>query len=122
MTLAEFRTLYPEFAAIDDAVVQRYLDMFECQFGTDYGCMTDELQGLFVAHRLTIWQKTSSGASGPQLVTTNRRVGDVSIGGYVAGGGDGSYGDYSSTAYGIQFWENIKLYGGGPMMADSVYG
>ena len=122
MTIDEFRTLYPEFATIDDPVVQRFLDVFVCQFGTEYGCMTDELQALFVAHRLTLWQKTSSGASGPQLVTTNRSVGDVSVSGYVAGGGDGSHGDYSSTAYGIQFWESIKLYGGGPVMAGSVYG
>ena len=115
MTIEEFLTLYPKFSDIDDAVIQRYLDMFICQFGDNYGCMTNELQGLFTAHRLTVWKKTNSGATDPQLIVTNKRVGDVSVSGYVTG--DTSYGDYASTTYGGQFWENIRMHGGGPIMA-----
>ena len=122
MTLAEFRAFYPEFSTIDDIVVQRYLDLFICQFGDQYGCMTDELQGLFVAHRLTIWKRTNAGSSSAVVTVTSKSVGDESLGGYVAGGGEGGYGDYSSTAYGIQFWNNIKLYGGGGLMAEAYQG
>lgn len=121
MTLAEFRAYYPEFNSVDDIVVQRYLDLFECQFsGVDFGCMEDELQGLFVAHRLKVWQKTSVGKSDPTLVKTSKTVGSVSTSGFVAGTeSDGGYGDYSASAYGIQFWNNIKLYGAGGFMAEA---
>ena len=119
MTLSEFRAFYPEFNAIDDVVVQRYLDLFTCQFGDQYGCMTDELQGLFVAHRLTVWKRTNSGSAAAIVTATSKSVGDESLSGYVAGGGDGGYGDYASTAYGVQFWNNIKLYGGGGFMAEA---
>ena len=122
MTLAEFRAFYPEFSGVDDIVVQRYLDLFICQFGEQYGCMTGELQGLFVAHRLTIWKRTNSGSAGAVVTTTSKSVGDESLSGYVAGGGDGGYGDYSATAYGIQFWNNIKLYGSGGFMAEAYQG
>lgn len=118
MTLAEFRIYYPEFANIDDMIVQRYLDLFLCQFTGDYGCMTDELQGLFVAHRLAIWSRTSGGSVGAVVTATSKTVRDESLSGYVAGAQDGDYGDYGSTAYGIQFWNNIKLYGSGGFMAE----
>ena len=118
MTLAEFRAYYPQFDSIDDLVVQRYLDLFECQFIGDYGCMHSELQGLFVAHRLSIWQRTSSGSVGPIVVTTSKSVGDESQGGFVAGASDGGYGDYSATAFGVQFWNTIMLYGAGGLMAE----
>ena len=117
MTIEEFRTFYPEFATVNDSVIQRYLDRFVCQFGADYGCDTDELQGLYTAHRVAIWQKTSSGANGPQLITTSRRVGDVAVSGEIVGFGDNSYGDYAVTSYGAQFWADIQMYGGGPIMA-----
>ncbi len=119
MTLIEFRAFYPEFSAVDDLVVQRYLDLFICQFTGDYGCMTNELQGLFVAHRLSIWQRTNKGSAGAVVTATSKSVRDESLSGYVAGSNDGDYGDYGSTAYGIQFWNNIKLYGGGGFMAEA---
>lgn len=119
MTLAEFRAFYPEFSNIDDLVVQRYLDLFECQFTGDYGCMTDELQGLFTAHRLSIWSRTNAGSVGAVVTATSKTIRDESQSGYVAGSSEGDYGDYGSTAYGVQFWNNIKLYGGGGFMAEA---
>ena len=119
MTLEEFRAFYSEYDDVDDIVVQRYLDLFGCQFTLDFGCMSDELQGLFTAHRLAIWSRTNAGSAGAVVTTTSKSVGDESLGGFVAGvDPNSSYGDYASTAYGIQFWNNIKLYGGGGMMAE----
>jgi len=119
MTLAEFRIFYPQFSTIDDAVVNRYLELFLCQFVGDYDCMANELQGLFVAHRLTVWKRTSGGSDGAIVVATSKSVGDESQSGFVAGAQDGGYGDYAATAYGVQFWSTIMLYGGGGMMAEA---
>jgi hypothetical protein len=121
MTIAEFRVFYPQFDTIDDAVVQRYLDLFECQFTGDYDCMQDELQGLFTAHRLVMWQRTNAGSVGAVVVATSKSVGDESQSGFVAGAQDGGYGDYAATSFGVQFWTIILPYGSGGMMAESNY-
>ena len=117
MLIADFRTYYPQFDSIDDVIIQRYLDLFECQFTGDYDCMHDELQGLFVAHRVTIWSLGNKGFHAGAMVETSKSVGDESIGGEIAGASN-TYGDYSATSYGIQFWSTIRLYGAGPVMAQ----
>lgn len=118
MTLEEWKAQYPDIAA-DDPVIQRYLDLFKCMYAGDYGCMADYLQGLFAAHRVSMSQK----GGGPVLVTTSRSVGDVSVGGQVAGLGTvDSMGDYSGTRYGIEFWEMIMMFGSGPMVAGAYHG
>lgn len=118
MTLQEWKLQYPDIVA-DDPVTQRYLDLFKCMYAGDYGCMADYLQGLFVAHRVVMSQK----GAGPVLVTTSRSVGDVSVGGQVAGLGTGSsVGDYSGTRYGLEFIETIMLFGSGPMIAGAYCG
>lgn len=116
MDLATFKTQYPNISA-DDATIQRYLDLFLCQFTGDYGCMADHLQGLFTAHRLTVMSKGAS----PAMTVTSRRVGDVSTSGKVSGTDD-IYGDFGATSYGIEFWSTISIYGAGPMMTEPYYG
>lgn len=118
MDITLFRTYYPQFDTVDDAIIQRYLDLFDCQFTGDYDCMHDELQGLFVAHRVSIWQMGNKGFHGGALVETSKSVGDESVGGVIAGSENSTYGDYSATSYGIQFWSTIRLYGAGPKMAQ----
>jgi hypothetical protein len=119
MTVSEFRIFYPQFDSVDDAVVQRYLDLFECQFEGDYDCMADELQGLFTAHRLVMWQRTNAGSVGAVVVATSKSVGDESQSGFVAGGNENIPGDYAATSFGIQFWTTILPYGAGGMMAEA---
>ena len=116
--MEEWKAQYPDIAA-DDPVIQRYLDLFKCMFAGDYGCIADYLQGLFAAHRVVMSQK----GGGPVLVTTSRSVGDVSVGGQVAGmNAGGIMGDYAGTRYGLEFWETISLFGTGPIVAGVYVG
>ncbi|MGL4250957.1 MAG: DUF4054 domain-containing protein [Plesiomonas shigelloides] len=118
MTLDEWKAQYPDIA-VDDPVISRYLDLFKCMFQGDYGCMTEYLQGLFVAHRVTMAAK----GAGPVMVTTSRSVGDVSVSGEVAGlNRENIIGDYAGTRFGLEFWETISMYGDGIIMAQPYHG
>lgn len=118
MTLEEWKAQYPDIPD-DDPVIQRYLDLFSCMFSGNYGCMSDYLQGLFVAHRVAMSQK----GSGAVLVATSRSVGDVSVSGQLAGGNTGrEFGDYAGTRYGLEFMDAISMFGGGPMMSGAYVG
>lgn len=123
MTVDEFKAQYPDVAnGMTDAQIQMYLDLFKCQYTLDYGCMTEYLQGLFVAHRGTISKKKD----GPIIINITKRVGDVSVSGKTAGGSDesgyGVEGDFSATRYGVEFWQSILPFGAGAMMAQPYYG
>lgn len=117
MTPAEFKVLYPEFATVDDAVIQRYLDLFACLYQGDYGCSADYLLGLFVAHQVYVF--TVSPGSGPVQAVTSKSVGDVSVS-YGASSGAASAGDFASTKYGLEFSRLIGMFGMGPIMAQPV--
>lgn len=119
MTLAEFKAIYTKIT-LSDTQIQMYLDLFVCQYGEDDGdcCMYDHLQGLFTAHRCTVFQNASKGGGGaPTLTQTSKSVGDVSVSGHVSGANDSTFGDFGATAYGIEFINSIQLLGSGPMMA-----
>lgn len=113
MTPSEFKAIYTQFAANADADIQRQLDLFGCLYGDEYGCAQEHLEGLFVAHQLTVF--TSAG-SGPVQTVGNRSVGDVSVG-YLQSSGAASAGDFASTKYGLEFSRLIGMYGAGPMLA-----
>lgn len=112
MTLEEFRKAYPEFENVPSTTINTYLSLFLCRFTLDYGCMADHLQGLYVAHMSYL--KTSPGA-GPARLVGSRAVGDVSTS-YLYPSQSDSSGNYSATKYGVEFWETIRDFGGGPLM------
>jgi len=124
MTLTEFRTVYPEFAQVPDAVIQRYLDEFTVFYQADYGDYTDTLQGLYVAHWVTATYNLTTGLPKPGGVSmsiTSRTVGDVSMSGTLIGvGSDSTFWD--STIWGQKFQMYIGLFGAGPSLTGRNYG
>lgn len=111
MTLAEFRTLYPEFDSTVDAQVQAFLDLFLVIYQGDYGDLADHMQGLFAAHRLTIKGRGKAGATG---ALTGKSVGDASWS-YGSGGSDMAMStELGSTNYGLELAELL------PLFADSL--
>lgn len=123
MTLAEFRVIYPEFEKVPDAVVQRYLDEFLILYPMDYGTYQDTLQGLYVAHYLSIGFNLKTGGSkgGSQtFAVTSRSVGDVSMSGSLIGVDATS--PWDASLYGQKFKLIIMAFGAGPMLTGRSYG
>lgn len=113
MTPAEFKAIYTQFASETDADIKRQLDLFSCLYGDEYDCVQDHLEGLFVAHQLTVF---NAAGAGPVQTMTNRSVGDVSVG-YAQSSGAANAGDFASTKYGLEFDRLVRMYGAGPMLA-----
>ncbi len=115
MTLDEFKALYPDTGA-SDVVIQRYLNLFDCMYKGDYGCMADELQALFVAHRCYM----NALSPKPVMIQTGRRVGDVSLTSEPLQTDVAQ--DFGASRYGVEFWSVMELFGGGGMVAGSLDG
>lgn len=118
MTLEEFRLIYPQFAAVPDAVITYQLGVFSCLYQGDYGCSADYLAGLFVAHQVAV---STAAGSGPVQSVASKSVGDVSIS-YNKSGTADKAGDFSSTKFGQEFARLMGMFGMGPNMAGPVGG
>lgn len=112
MTADEFRTVYfTEFINVANSEIQVYLDLFVLLYGTNYYGVEYYLQGLYVAHRLTVQSQSQVSAAGTGGLgnvignTSSKKEGDVAVG-YASnapadhGSGDG---DCGATSYGIEF-------------------
>lgn len=110
MTLAEFRTLYPEFDSTADTVVQDFLDLFSKLYQGDYGDLADHMQGLYAAHRLTIKGRGKAGSTG---ALTGKSVGDASWS-YGSGPETSMSTELGATPYGAELAELL------PLFADSL--
>lgn len=122
MTLADFRAIYPEFIKVPDAVVQRYLDEFKIFYMLDYGDYADTLQGLYVAHYLTMGFNLKTGESkggSHSFAVTSRSVGDVSMSGSLIGVDATS--PWDATIYGQKFRLMISAFGAGPYLTGNYY-
>lgn len=118
MTPAEFKAKYPAFDSVSDDEIQNQIDLFGCLYQGDYGCSSDYLLGLFVAHQAYV----STAPGGGQVQTVgSRSVGDVSIS-YTASSGAAAAGDFASSKYGLEFSRLISLFGMGPIMAGAYCG
>ena len=115
MTPAEFKAKYPQFDSVSDAVIQAQIDLFGCLYQGDYGCSSEYLLGLFVAHQ--VYVATAPG-SGPVQAIASRSVGDVSIS-YNASSGAAAAGDFASSKYGLEFSRLMRMFGMGPIMAGA---
>lgn len=124
MTLSEFRQTYPEFSQVADAVIQRYLDEFLIFYRADYGDYSDTLQGLYVAHYLTLGYNLTTGQAKPGSVAmsiTSRSVGDVSMSGTLIGVGSDAT-QWDATLFGQKFKLLIGIFGAGPLLTGRSYG
>jgi len=118
MTLEEFRLVYPQFAAVTDAVITYQLGVFACLYQGDYGCSADYLAGLFVAHQVAV---ATTGGNGAAQSIASKAVGDVSIS-YSKSASADKLGDFSATKYGMEFARLMGMFGMGPIMAGAVSG
>jgi hypothetical protein len=124
-TPAEFKIRFPEFATVDDSLIQPQLDraeklLIESVWGD---CYYEDGVYLLAAHFLSIQQRraadgsTGSSAFGP---VTSRSVGDVSV----------SFGRravtstaeefYTSTPYGQEYWAMMRQVGTGAVAVTWV--
>jgi hypothetical protein len=118
MDISAFRAIYPQFAAVSDTVIQYQLNAFACLYQRDYGCSTDYLTGLFVAHQVAV---ATSGGDGAAQSIASKSVGDVSVS-YNKSAASDKFGDFAATKYGMEFARLIGMFGMGPIMAGAVSG
>jgi len=112
VTVAEFKTRFPEFETAVEATVQMFLDdavviLNETYWGVKYNL------GLsyYTAHHLSLASKSSSGAGGSVGPVAGRSVDGVSVS--FATAGLNTTGDqfYSSTTYGQRYLSLVASLG-----------
>jgi hypothetical protein len=118
MTIEDFRSIYPQFAAVSDVVIQYQLNAFACLYQRDYGCSTDYLAGLFVAHQVAV---ATTGDNGAVQSIASKSVGDVSVS-YNKSAASDKFGDFAATKYGVEFARLIGMFGMGPIVSGAVSG
>lgn len=114
MTIAEFKTYFPEFDTATDAQIQRALDISlattsEAILGSNYELGLKYL----TAHFLTISVKQFSGNSGNTQNISSKSVDGVSLSYQDGQPNDSLYGSLNSTSYGQMFNRLTFGYGSG---------
>lgn len=115
LTLDKFRLLYPELATVPDAMIEAYIEVFYCLYTLDYGCQSDYLCGLFVAHQCYVKSKKGGGPVGAM---TGRTVGDVSTQ-FAQSSGASSAADFAGSKYGLEFARLMSMFGMGPLITGN---
>lgn len=118
MTPAEFKALYPQFAAVADAIIQRQIDLFPILYQGEYGATGAYLLELFVAHQVAV---ATTGGNGAAQTVASKSVGDVSIS-YSKSTAFDKAGDFAATKYGTEFFRLLSMFGMGPVMAGPASG
>lgn len=114
-TSATFKVRFPEFADVDDARIQLFLDDAAALMGNRTFCGNyDVAQCYLAAHLLTVAEQQAAGDSGVLAPISKQEVDDVVIEQAVkpSGGGGGS-GMFDSTSYGKMFLHYQKICFGG---------
>lgn len=115
MTPADFKTEYPEFAGVDDTVVQLALTRSVPHFDTGrWGAKLDEGVGLWVAHRLAMRNQSATFGAGSGSSET-KKVGDVSVTRSATFGATANRSYYELTKYGKAYWELVGTVGIGAL-------
>jgi hypothetical protein len=102
-TLADFRTRFPEFSSIDDAVVELNIDDAELEVSTAFGSYQDVATLFLAAHYLALSQDASEGASGTVGGTASTSVDGVSDSFSVVAAKNQGEQLLSSTVYGQRY-------------------
>jgi hypothetical protein len=126
-TPAEFKIRFPEFASVDDAIIQPQLDraekiLIESVWGD---CYYEDGVYLLAAHFLAVQQARQQGGTtggtvfGPVL---SKSVGDVSVtfGRRTATSTSEEF--YGSTPYGQEYWAMLQHVGRGAVAVTWVNG
>ena len=128
MTAESFLTFYPQFTgAFPSAVLDSYITLANARFD-EFGEDTEEARRLYVAHKLTLYAKTSpvvtpeSGSSvslsslassGEASTVSSKRVENVSVtyaSGSSSSSSSSSLADLSETEYGKQLLSLLRLF------------
>lgn len=128
LTPARFKALKPQFAAVDDAVAQSYIDMASVfvdqswpeklyeQGWVAYTCHLMTLDGLGTDAES---RSQASGRSQYQSI----RSGELTLTRFQKAAGDTSYGDWlSQTNCGAYFFQLLRMVKGGPRVAVGAVG
>lgn len=122
ITLAQFRTDYPEFAdvtAYPDSRVQYWLTFANTLISDDrMGDMADYARAFSTAHNLAVWKVTSSGSTNgaPGIakgVLSAASVADVSKSYDTSIGAYANQGYFNLTVYGQRYLELVLMFGAG---------
>ncbi len=125
MTSAEFLAFYPQFAAVSDVVIEEYTKQSNERFG-DFADAAEEARRLYIAHKLTLYAQSYAeySAETPTAIALKRLAGagvaaqqlSKSVGGVSVSKSEGSaisgisgYGEYKTTAYGLQLIGLAKI-------------
>ena len=127
ITLSEFTAFYPQFAGFTPAIVlSAYLDQANARFSSFTREDAEEARRLYVAHKLTLYARTSlpdnvipdraqlAAAGGARQRIAGKKVGEVSVTyatGTSAGSASAGLADLAETGYGMQLLSLIRLYG-----------
>ena len=108
ISVSEFKTIYPNFASVDDAILQFHLDCIvettsEDVFGN---CYKNAVYSL-LAHEYTLYER-GSGASGP---VTAESVGSLSRSYGMVGSQANT--ELALTNYGLQYKRLLRIYASG---------
>ena len=99
MTPTLIKTYFPEFASLDDAFIQLYIDSASLSVNVNrWGNKSEWGIAYLTAHLLTLLNRGGNGQSGP---VTQEKVGDLSR--TYAPTSAISNSDYASTSYGQEF-------------------
>ena len=110
MDLATFRSHRPEFSAVADAVVQRYLDLAAAVLPADRWCDYLDLGiELYTAHQLAL--DARSGAAALSGAVNSKTVGSASVGYDVGSMLLPGAGPWYATSYGARFWQLAYMVG-----------
>ena len=108
--LADFRTRFPEFAAIADARVQLFLDDAELLMADPDKWLDfyDVAHEYFAAHLLYVGHATSTGDGGIIAPVKKQEVDDVMLE-HAIGDIEPSRSELFATAYGKRYWSYRRL-------------
>ncbi len=128
LTPARFKQLKPQFAAVDDAVVQSYIDMASVfvdqswpeklyeQAWTAYTCHLMTMDGLGTD------AESRSEASG-RAQYQSIKSGELTLTRFQKAAGDMNYGEWlSQTKCGAYFFQLLRMVKGGPRVAIGAIG
>lgn len=102
-TLADFRTRFPEFESISDAVVELNIDDAELEVSTGFGTYQDVATLFLAAHFLVLSTDAASGANGSVGGLASDSVDGVSQSFVTAAAKNQNDQLLSSTVYGQRF-------------------
>ena len=130
MTAENFLAFYPQFAGVNEVVLDEYVDQSNLRF-SDCLDAAEEARRLYIAHKLTLWAQTAVSAmqegenptmqqlafGGLAAQATSKSVGGVSV-----SKSEGSalssisgFGEWKQTEFGLQLIGLVKIATAGGM-------